>query len=192
MIDLKPAATRVADLLSRLSDEQLGRPTPCGVSSVGDVVDHIGAMAVAFTGKARKEVSPGADGPPPPPNAANLTEGWRRRIAEQLAELASAWADPSAWQGMTKAGGLDLPGEVAGLVVLDELLIHGWDVAAAVGADYEVPADEIEAATGFVSSFDAPRDGRLFGPVILVPATAPALDRLLGLAGRDPNWRPSS
>ena len=35
--------------------------------------------------------------------------------------------------GTTKAGGLELPGEVAGLVALDELVIHGWDVARSSG-----------------------------------------------------------
>ncbi len=39
---------------------------------------------------------------------------------------------------MTKAGGVDLPGEVAGLVALDELVVHGWDVARATGQAYDV------------------------------------------------------
>ena len=93
---------------------------------------------------------------------------------------------------MTKAGGLDLPGEEAGLVVLDELIIHGWDVAVATGVDYSVPEDEVQAAMAFVSSFDAPRDGSLFGPVVAVPDSALAFDRLLGLTGRDPAWKPSA
>jgi uncharacterized protein (TIGR03086 family) len=188
MIDLKPAATRVDRVLGQIGDEQLDRPTPCGSSSIGDVIDHVGAMAKAFTGKARKEVGPAADGPPPPPSAANLGDGWRQQIAEQLRMLAEAWAEPSAWEGMTKAGGLDLPCEVAGLVVLDELIVHGWDLAAAIGLDYRVPDDEVEAATAFVLAFDAPRDGRLFGPVVPVAESAQPLERLLGLTGRDPNW----
>ena len=30
----------------------------------------------------------------------------------------------------------------------------------------------------------------LYGPRVPVPADAPAMDRLLGLTGRDPRWRP--
>jgi uncharacterized protein (TIGR03086 family) len=191
MIDLAPAATRVARVLAAVDDTQLGLPTPCGTSSVGDVIDHVGTMATAFTSKASKDADgPAFDGAPPPPSAANLGDQWRTEIAERLRTLAAAWAVPSAWEGMTKAGGVDLPSEVAGLVVLDELVIHGWDVATATGVDYDVPEDEVQATTAFVTSFDAPRDGALFGPVVPVSDTAPAFDRLLGLTGRDPGWKP--
>ena len=42
----------------------------------------------------------------------------------------------------------------------------------------------------FVTGFEAPRDGRLFGPVVPVPGEATELDRLLGLTGHDPRRRP--
>jgi len=33
-------------------------------------------------------------------------------------------------------------------------------------------------------------EGGPFGPVVEVPATAPLLDRVIALSGRDPNWTP--
>ena len=91
---------------------------------------------------------------------------------------------------MTVVGGMELPAAVAGLVVLDELVVHGWDIAVSTGQRFEPSVAEIEAASSFVESFDAPRDGNLFGPVVPVPDSAAPLDRLLGLTGRDPRWHP--
>jgi uncharacterized protein (TIGR03086 family) len=89
-----------------------------------------------------------------------------------------------------------LPGEVAGLVVLDELVVHGWDVARSSGQSYDVDPASLEAVHGFVAQFSGPgqdemRSG-MFGPVVPVPDDAPLLDRVLGMAGRDPGWSPGS
>lgn len=48
-------------------------------------------------------------------------------IPAALTALADAWAEPAAWTGTTRVGGVDLPREVAGLVVLDEVVVHGWE-----------------------------------------------------------------
>jgi len=57
--------------------------------------------------------------------------------------------------------GIELPAEVAGLVVLDELVVHGWHIAVATGQPYKPSVLDVEAASSFVESFDAPRDGNL-------------------------------
>ncbi len=192
MIDLEPATVRLTRLLADVRDDQLDAETPCAGTSVGDLIDHIRMFAAVFAAAARKrQDGPVAGGPPPPPSASNLQAGWREGVADDLRGLAGAWRAPSAWEGMTKAGGNDLPAEVAGLVVLDELVVHGWDLAVSTGQRYQVPDDDVETAMSFVRSFEAPRDGTLFGPVVDVPPDAPPLDRLLGLTGRDPRWRPS-
>jgi uncharacterized protein (TIGR03086 family) len=189
MIDIRPAARRMADLLASISDRQLDLPTPCPASSVGTLVDHVGFFATGFAAVARKETSTGVR--PPAPSAANLEEGWRERIGRDLDGLAQAWDDSAAWDGMTAAGGLDLPGAVAGLVALDELVVHGWDLSVSLGRGYEPPLAEVEAALSFVEAFDAPRDGNLFGPVVAVPDDATPFERLLGLTGRDQRWQPA-
>ena len=178
----------MTSLLATVSEDQFDQPTPCPEARVGDLVDHVGALTKGFIAVARKSV----DGTEAPvrPEAANLEAGWRDRIARDLATLADAWREPAAWEGMTSAGGVPLPGHVAGLVALDELVVHGWDIAVAIGQRYAPSVEDVDAAMSFVKGFDAPRDGNLFGPVVQVPDDAPALDRLLGLAGRDPIWRP--
>ncbi len=189
MIDLHPAAHRTISVVTSLADDQLGFPTPCPDAIVGDLIDHLGVFAVAFRAAAHKETEHRTS-PPPPPSLANLEAGWRERISRDLLELADAWSDPQAWEGSTQAGGIEMPAEVVGLVAIDELVVHGWDIAVATAQPYEPGEHEIEAAMAFVTSFDAPRDGRLFGPIVPTADDATPLDQLLSLTGRDAAWKP--
>lgn len=189
MIDLEPATTRLAGVIASVADDDLTKPTPCPDATVGDLIDHIRTFSVAFTRSARKE---GRDGPPPKADAANLPPDWRQSTAEALQTLATVWAQPDAWEGMSHAGPLELPAEVAGLVAVDELIVHGWDIAVATGQPYDASGDTVAAAISFVANFEAPRDGGLFGPIVEVPEDAAPLDQLLGLTGRDPHWQPPS
>ena len=80
-----------------------------------------------------------------------------------------------------------------GVVALNEVLVHGWDLAAATGQPYEVDQAAAEACLRFAVDLAAGapemRNG-MYGPVVPVPADAPVLDRLLGQTGRNPAWRP--
>jgi uncharacterized protein (TIGR03086 family) len=192
-VDLEPATQQLADLVRSVPDDLLDAPTPNPGYTLGDLLDHIGGTTIAFTAAAKKELgdetSQGPSG-----DASRLGEDWRTRIPSDLYALAEAWRDPAAWTGMTQAGGVELPGGVAGLVVLDELVVHGWDVARAGGQPYHVDPESLEAVYGFVAQFSEPgqeaaRAG-LFGPVVDVPEEAPLLDRVIGLTGRDPAWSP--
>jgi uncharacterized protein (TIGR03086 family) len=187
MIDMQPAATRLAGVIAGVSDNDLAKPTPCPDATVGALIDHIRTFSAAFTRSARKE---GRVGAPPQADAANLPADWRAQVPAALDALAAAWGEDGAWDGMSHAGPIELPAEMAGLVAVDELVVHGWDIAVATGQPYEPSAEEVAAAMSFVENFDVPRDGSLFGPVVDVPADSPPFHRLLGLTGRDPNWRP--
>lgn len=189
MIDLTPATDAVARVVADIREDQLDGPTPCEGTTVAGLLDHLDGLAQAFVGAARKaplDAAPSAD-------AAHLDEQWREHIPGRLDALAQAWADPAAWTGMTAAGGVELPGEVAGLVAVDEVLVHGWDLVRATGQPFAVDDGLVEGALGFVRSAVAEQPAGspgLFGPPVPVPAGAPALDRLLGLTGRDPSWAP--
>ena len=185
-LDLRPAAARMAGLVETLGDDDLTKPTPCEHYTVGDLLDHIGGAALAFTADAGKKPLEGG----PSGDASRLGPDWRTRIPRDVRALGEAWQDAEAWQGMTAAGGVDLPGEVAGVVALDELLIHGWDLATATGQSAGYDDAELAAVHQFVQQFGKEGTEGLFGPAVDVPDDAPLLDRVLGLAGRDPGWQP--
>src|SRR4051794_23978948 len=109
--DLTPAARRMTALVEAVPDDALGRPTPCERYTVADLPDHIDGAARAFAAAAVKQPLGGA----PSADSANLGDDWRERIPRHVRAVADAWRDPEAWQGMTGAGGVDLPGEIAGI-----------------------------------------------------------------------------
>jgi uncharacterized protein (TIGR03086 family) len=192
-VDLGPAAQRLADLVSSIADDELAKPTPCPAYTLGDLVEHVGGMALAFTAAANKErnLHSERDGAG---DASRLAQDWRTTIPRDLAVLARAWWEPGAWDGMTRIAGSDSPASVVGLVAADELVVHGWDVARATGQPYDAEPAVLAAAQRFLAMFaspDAPAGPNVpFGPCRLVPDDAPLLDRVVALAGRDPRWAP--
>ena len=127
------------------------------------------------------------------PSAGNLGGDWRERVPRLVIALGEAWALPHAWEGLTMAGGQELLAGTAGVVCLDEVIVHGWDIAVASGQPYDCQSSLVEAALGFVLPTVAGHpEGTpgLFGPPVTVPDDAPVLERLIGLTGRDPAWRP--
>ncbi len=189
--DLSEATAVVSDVVRAVRDEHLAVQTPCAGWSVATVLDHLAGLSIAFTDAARGDLEAGNRAPSP--DATHLDPRFRSSTPVALAALAAAWRDPSAWSGMTRAGGVDLPGEVAGLVALNEVVVHGWDLAAASGQTYQPPVAAVEAALPFVTaSVQENPEGTpgLFQAPLLVPDGARPLERLLRLTGRDPGWRP--
>jgi uncharacterized protein (TIGR03086 family) len=192
MLDLTPATEMVTRLVTDIGDDQLGAPTPCRGTTVADLLDHLDGLCLAFTAAAAKDQAAGSRAPSA--DGSRLGPDWRTRISGRLARLARAWQDETAWVGLTRAGRVDLPGEVAGQVAINEVVVHGWDIAAATGHDYTCETGLTEAAYAFVRSAVAQNPGGspgLFGPPVPVPDSAPLLDLLIGLTGRNPGWRPA-
>jgi len=196
--DLDSPARRLTRLLEGVTDDHLSARTPCEAYPVGDLLDHLMGLTIAFQYAATKSTgatgsepggSPG-ESRPGAGSAADLHPEWRSRLPLQLNDLVAAWRDPAAWEGTTEAGGVTLPAEVMGSVVVNELVLHGWDLARGTGQPYESDADSTEACFAFTSAMSAPgeeagREG-LIGPIVEVPPDAPLLHRALGLSGRDP------
>lgn len=178
----------MAALVEAVPDDALDRPTPCETYTVGDLLDHIGGFALAFAAAASKTPLEGG----PAGDAANLAPDWRSRIPRDLEALATAWDEPEAWTGTTRVAGVDLPGEVAGRVALDELVIHAWDLARSADLPVPDPGPDAEPVLATVQEFRANGIEGLFGPPVPVGEDAPLFDRVLGLSGRDPAWEPGA
>jgi uncharacterized protein (TIGR03086 family) len=187
--DLGPAAAEVARVVAGVREEQLDGPTPCEGTSVAALLDHLTGLTLAFRLSAEKRPLPGA----PRASADDLPADWRTLLPARLEELAAAWRQPAAWEGMAEAGGVQMPAPAIGVVALNEVLVHGWDLAAATGQEYRPDQASAETCLRFAVDLAAGAPeirNAIYGPVVAVPAGAPVFDRLLGETGRDPGWRP--
>ncbi|MGH3505118.1 MAG: hypothetical protein ACRDQA_30130, partial [Nocardioidaceae bacterium] len=89
-------------------------------------------------------------------------------------------ADPHPWFAAAST--------VAGNGALQELLLHGWDLARATGQAFEPDQASVTACLGFLSSLSDEERFRPFAVRIEVPSDATMLDRLLAISGRSPDW----
>ncbi|MCF3137231.1 TIGR03086 family metal-binding protein, partial [Streptomyces olivochromogenes] len=149
IFDLGPQTRAVARLAERVRDDQLAAATPCPDYPVRAMLGHLIGLSVAFRDAARKNLGATTD-TSPNSHLPDIGPGWREQLPQVLDDLAEAWRDPAAWTGMTRAGGVDLPGRVAAAVAADELVIHGWDLARATGLPYEPDPGALEASYGFL------------------------------------------
>jgi uncharacterized protein (TIGR03086 family) len=186
--DLAPAAAEVARVVAGVRDDQLTDPTPCTGTSVAAMLDHFVGLTLGMRMAAEKNPMQGA----PKADADTLPDDWRTRLPEQLDALVAAWRAPGAWDGETEAGGVRMPASAMGVVALNEVLVHGWDLAVATGQPYRADPASTDACLELARQFAAVPEMRdqIYGPVVPVPDDAPAMDRLLGLTGRDPGWTP--
>ncbi|HVL84029.1 MAG TPA: TIGR03086 family metal-binding protein [Pseudonocardia sp.] len=191
MHDLEPPARELATLVKGVSDEQLDAPTPCATYTVGDLLDHLMALAVAFRHTADKTPMPPGESAPGEGSVAHLDPAWREELPRRLDALVAAWRDPDAWTGESVAGGVTAPAHVLGTVTVAELVLHGWDLARGTDQPFRADPAAVEAAGMFTAMIAAPgmeeARGSAFGPPVAV-ADAYGLERVLAQSGRDPLW----
>jgi uncharacterized protein (TIGR03086 family) len=195
--DLRPATSALAGIVRGVRDDQLATVTPCGGIAVGALLDHIDNLSLAFADAGTRQLLSDG-GAPRPPDASRIGTDWRDRLPAQLDGLAAAWQPAGAWDGTTKVGGGEMPAAIAGSAGLNEVIVHGWDLAVATGQPYPAAdpslGEALTTAYGWAHAVAEQNPGGmpgLFGPPVGVPGDAPVLDRLLGATGRQPGWHPS-
>lgn len=188
--DLGPAVDQLLTLAHGVRPADLPQATPNEGRTVEELLGHLVGLTAAFRAAADKDLGPLTDTNPDGDGWPTAEPGWLDVLAARGAALVRAWAEPAAWEGMTRAGGVDLPGEVAGLVALSEVTLHGWDLARATGQEYGCDDTTAQVLLEYAEQFEDAGTPGLFGPALAVPDDAPVLHRVLARTGRDPGWSP--
>jgi uncharacterized protein (TIGR03086 family) len=186
---LAAVLTDLARVVGEITPQQLTGPTPCTEYDVAQLREHVVGWLATFAagfadprGQAPRENLEGYTMPADPAAEVRAAAGTLDRALR-----AGAASRP------LRLGEAAMPGGMALSMILWEYLVHGWDLARATGQPWSPPDEAAGEALGFAPSMlteDYQGEGKAFGRPVPVPATAPPLDRLLGLSGRDPGWRP--
>jgi uncharacterized protein (TIGR03086 family) len=103
-------------------------------------------------------------------------------------ENLTSWRQPGALEGERSYSFGTFPAAGAAMLNLGEVVVHNWDVAKAT--DRELVIDPVVGHMvydwGISIPLDVFRDHGAFGPEVAVPVSAPIVDRLVGLLGRQP------
>jgi uncharacterized protein (TIGR03086 family) len=192
---IEPVLDQLAGVVTRPTPATLGDPTPCRQYDVDTLRNHVLGwlqfFAAAFADPARKAQRPDPDGYRAEDDDRDLADVVRKSSRTILDALRSGVLDG---QIVLQQSRMDGPGAFG--MVLGEYVVHGWDLAVAVGAPWTPPEAACEGALEFFQAMVVPEyrgeEGGFFGEEVRVPPDAPALDRLLGFAGRRPDWAEGS
>jgi uncharacterized protein (TIGR03086 family) len=181
---LEGIVTKTGDLIAGVDENNRDGRTPCEEYDAQGMVDHlVGWLQVFESGshgrKFEGDASAYRAGDDPEAEyralAAGLVEGWREGGFDREVPMTGDDPMPAAM--------------VFNMTVMEEMT-HGWDLAKATGQP--VPYTEEEAAEVLARAEKTlpaqyRGEGMAFGDIVEVSADAPAIDRLAGFMGRDPN-----
>jgi uncharacterized protein (TIGR03086 family) len=188
---IQPVLSDLAELMADIRPEQFADPTPCPDFDVAALRAHVLGWVTYF---AAAFADPDGSGDRPDPKSTEVPED--PQAAADVVRAAAAKIAVAVDGGVAERSVLmvqsSMPGDSMLRMALWEYLMHGHDLAAAVGRPWNPPLAAAENALAFAPNMltDEYRGvGKDFGPIVAVSEDAPALDRLLGFSGRDPNWK---
>ncbi len=172
----------LTELVEGIQNDQWDLPTPCTQWSVHQLVSHLSTGNQLFAHALAGNPPSGA------PMAADLPPGQRAAAhQDSVAALLTAFNAPGVLERTVVVPFGPVPGLIALHLRIVEALVHGWDLAHAVGrpARFDQELAEQELAFTRLRLADIPAERSPFGPPRPVAQDAPALDRLAACLGRD-------
>jgi uncharacterized protein (TIGR03086 family) len=176
------AVERFGQLVQQVTDEQWDKSTPCEDWSVRELVNHVAGencwTPPLLAGQTIADVGGQFDGDVlgTDPGAA-----WKTGAAEAI----TAVHEPGAMDRTVHLSFGDFPGHEYTMQLFADVLIHGWDLARAIGGDERLDPELVTAlAVWFSGVADVYRAGGAVAPRPAVPEDADAQTKLLAEFGR--------
>lgn len=176
------ASARFGELVRAVEPDQWELPTPCADWSVRDLVNHVVAenlwTAPLLAGRTIADVGSTYDGDVLGGDPVAATDAATTSAGEAVDE-------PGVTQRIVHLSFGDTPAAEYVYQLFADHLLHGWDLAQAIGADDSMDPDLVDAcASWFTTVEDAYRQAGAIGPRPSVPPDADARALLLARFGR--------
>jgi uncharacterized protein (TIGR03086 family) len=183
---LAQAFAMTREILDNVKSDQYDDPTPCVSWNVRAVVNHVveGANWFALC------VNGGAAPDPDPTHGVDYAAGdvmasYDTGVRDSLA----AFGAPGAQERIIKLPFGDMPGAMFMGIAMNDVFVHGWDLAKATGQatdlNPQMATQLLEQLRAFLPENLRGPDGQApFGPETLAPEGAAPADRLAAFLGR--------
>ena len=178
---LSGVMTKTGDLIAGVPEGAGSRPTPCPDMDVEAMVRHMVGWVRQFEAAAHGRAF---DGDPSEVEVADAAAQFRASADG----LVAGWRQHGFDRQVAMMGG-DQPAEMVFNMTVMEYVTHGWDLAVGSGQPVPYTEAEAEAVLRRAEGTLPPqyRGGEMpFGEVVPVPDEAPAIDRMVGFMGRQP------
>lgn len=186
----RDAVLVTVDLVARVTDDDLERPTPCAGWTLRQLLAHMIGQHYGFAAAAEgdsQDPAVFADRPVGASPTGDYEAAARRVI--------SAFAEPGVVAGdmylPEVRGGSTLPAPIAIGFHLVDYVVHGWDVARSLGVEVVFSNDVLQAALEVAEA--VPDQAKTvdaatpFRPAVST-ASADVLERIVATLGRSPDW----
>lgn len=177
------------DLFTGVTPDRLTDPTPCTDFDVRTLMGHLTA-----TVERGRLLGLGEDVTDAPEVITGIDDdAWPATLTSTADNYWHVWNNAATLDREVVAPWGTFPGRTAILVSLNEVLVHGWDLAMATGQPAEADPILAEAALAIMQKAlpETPRGGFIpFGPVVQSAPGAGATERLVNWTGREStSWR---
>lgn len=183
------------DRVRAIAEAQWSAPTPDADWSVAELVDHLveqhrwlPPLVHGLDLDAAGEIVAGTRTLPVDGGVgSNHAELWD----EAATNSSDAVVEPGALEREVALSRGPTPARQYLLEMTIDLVIHSWDLGAAIGYAEPLPAELVDFAYHEVKGWGDVSASDYFGAPVTTSPDASTEHKLVGLTGRDPSWTPS-
>ena len=177
------AIENVENVVRQVRAEALGRPTPCSDWDVRALVNHMVGVLNALTKPAHGE--PFTFNPQQVEDVPG--NDLARAFSGRAADFVAAWSEPGVGERLVETPFGEQPASLYLGLATAEMLLHGWDLATAIGVPYAMNEEASARVLANMQQLLKPEmrgNGKAFAQEVPTDPATSVTEQLLAFSGR--------